>query len=105
MVVSRWYGGIKLGPDRFKHINNCARNALDKKGFIPDTSPQAKVRLILSSFHELLPLQAMTLYHICLHQVLPNLETRKFFTSVGQILNGFDLSESYNLRKATNERQ
>lgn len=26
IVVSRWYGGILLGPDRFKHINNCARN-------------------------------------------------------------------------------
>jgi hypothetical protein len=26
--VSRWYGGIHLGPDRFKHINNCARNVL-----------------------------------------------------------------------------
>ncbi|XP_051467016.1 protein IMPACT isoform X2 [Apus apus] len=28
VVVSRWYGGILLGPDRFKHINNCARNVL-----------------------------------------------------------------------------
>uniref|UniRef100_A0A803J3W9 Impact RWD domain protein n=1 Tax=Xenopus tropicalis TaxID=8364 RepID=A0A803J3W9_XENTR len=28
VVVSRWYGGILLGPDRFKHINNCARNIL-----------------------------------------------------------------------------
>ncbi|NXW57309.1 IMPCT protein, partial [Eurystomus gularis] len=28
IVVSRWYGGILLGPDRFKHINNCARNIL-----------------------------------------------------------------------------
>ncbi|NWT41134.1 IMPCT protein, partial [Chroicocephalus maculipennis] len=28
VVVSRWYGGILLGPDRFKHINNCARNML-----------------------------------------------------------------------------
>lgn len=25
VVVSRWYGGINLGPDRFKHINNVAR--------------------------------------------------------------------------------
>jgi hypothetical protein len=23
--VSRFYGGIQLGPDRFKHINNQAR--------------------------------------------------------------------------------
>lgn len=28
MVVSRWYGGIQLGPDRFKHINNAARCVL-----------------------------------------------------------------------------
>ncbi|XP_068788486.1 protein IMPACT isoform X2 [Struthio camelus] len=28
VVVSRWYGGILLGPDRFKHINNCARAIL-----------------------------------------------------------------------------
>lgn len=25
VVVSRWYGGIHLGPDRFKHINNATR--------------------------------------------------------------------------------
>lgn len=28
VVVSRWFGGILLGPDRFKHINNCARSLL-----------------------------------------------------------------------------
>ncbi|XP_065161873.1 protein IMPACT-A-like [Atheta coriaria] len=27
VVVSRWYGGIHLGPDRFRHINNAARQA------------------------------------------------------------------------------
>mmetsp|Transcript_43540 Transcript_43540/g.170408 ORF Transcript_43540/g.170408 Transcript_43540/m.170408 type:complete len:281 (-) Transcript_43540:751-1593(-) len=27
VVVSRWFGGIHLGPDRFKHINNAARQA------------------------------------------------------------------------------
>eukprot|EP01029_Cantina_marsupialis_P019953 TRINITY_DN4648_c0_g1_i1.p1 TRINITY_DN4648_c0_g1~~TRINITY_DN4648_c0_g1_i1.p1 ORF type:complete len:302 (+),score=66.93 TRINITY_DN4648_c0_g1_i1:64-969(+) len=32
-VVSRWYGGIHLGPDRFKHINNCTRDALIEAGF------------------------------------------------------------------------
>ena len=30
VVVSRWYGGIHLGPDRFKHINNCARALLQE---------------------------------------------------------------------------
>ncbi|KAJ1678072.1 hypothetical protein EV182_004839, partial [Spiromyces aspiralis] len=38
VVVSRWYGGIKLGPDRFKHINNAARKALVKAGCIASTS-------------------------------------------------------------------
>lgn len=28
VVVSRWYGGVKLGPDRFSLINNVAREAL-----------------------------------------------------------------------------
>jgi putative IMPACT (imprinted ancient) family translation regulator len=25
VVVTRWYGGIQLGADRFKHINNATR--------------------------------------------------------------------------------
>jgi len=33
VVVTRWYGGIHLGPDRFKHINNCARIILEDNGF------------------------------------------------------------------------
>ncbi|XP_069477029.1 protein IMPACT isoform X2 [Ambystoma mexicanum] len=33
VVVSRWYGGILLGPDRFKHINNCARTLLVEHQF------------------------------------------------------------------------
>jgi hypothetical protein len=34
VVVTRWCGGIHLGPDRFKHINACAREALEDGGFI-----------------------------------------------------------------------
>lgn len=34
VVVSRWYGGVQLGPDRFKHINNAARQVLSDAGFI-----------------------------------------------------------------------
>jgi len=34
VVVTRYFGGIHLGPDRFKHINQAARNALDKGGFL-----------------------------------------------------------------------
>lgn len=34
VVVSRWYGGIQLGPDRFKHINKCAQLTLAQAGFV-----------------------------------------------------------------------
>jgi len=36
VVVSRWYGGILLGPDRFKHISNVTRNILEQNGFLKD---------------------------------------------------------------------
>lgn len=36
VVVSRWYGGILLGADRFKHINQAARDALEVGGFLGD---------------------------------------------------------------------
>lgn len=42
VVVSRWYGGILLGPDRFKHINNCARNILVEEGYTAATDEAAK---------------------------------------------------------------
>ncbi|XP_037803176.1 protein IMPACT-B-like isoform X2 [Penaeus monodon] len=34
VVVTRWYGGIHLGPDRFRHINNAARQILENCGYI-----------------------------------------------------------------------
>jgi hypothetical protein len=33
VVVSRWYGGVKLGPDRFSIINNVAREAVVEGGW------------------------------------------------------------------------
>ena len=38
VIVTRYFGGIHLGPDRFKHINQAARNALELGGFldVPD---------------------------------------------------------------------
>ncbi len=33
-VCGRWYGGIQLGPDRFKHINNVARSLLSACGYV-----------------------------------------------------------------------
>ena len=32
VVVTRWYGGVKLGPDRFRLINQAAREALVRGG-------------------------------------------------------------------------
>uniref|UniRef100_A0A1I7ZMQ1 RWD domain-containing protein n=1 Tax=Steinernema glaseri TaxID=37863 RepID=A0A1I7ZMQ1_9BILA len=34
VVVSRWYGGVHLGPDRFRHINNIARAVIVENGFV-----------------------------------------------------------------------
>lgn len=60
VCVSRWYGGIKLGPDRyvlsilllflfikltkirFKHINSAARDVLIQGGFLADNSTKKK---------------------------------------------------------------
>ncbi|GMK56446.1 hypothetical protein CspeluHIS016_0302860 [Cutaneotrichosporon spelunceum] len=36
VVVTRWFGGIHLGPDRFKHINQAARDALEAGGFLEE---------------------------------------------------------------------
>ena len=32
VVVTRWYGGVHLGADRFKHVRNAARAVLDQIG-------------------------------------------------------------------------
>lgn len=42
VVVSRWYGGILLGPDRFKHINNCARNVLVEYNYVHSMEESSK---------------------------------------------------------------
>ncbi|VDN28658.1 unnamed protein product [Gongylonema pulchrum] len=42
VVVTRWYGGIHLGPDRFRHICNIARQALVDNGF-------SGVRILIST--------------------------------------------------------
>ncbi|KAJ3843569.1 ribosomal protein S5 domain 2-type protein [Lentinula raphanica] len=33
VVVSRWYGGVQLGGDRWRRISHVAKEALDKGGF------------------------------------------------------------------------
>ncbi|TIB67264.1 UPF0029-domain-containing protein [Wallemia mellicola] len=36
VVVTRWYGGVHLGADRFKYINQVAREAMDLAGVLND---------------------------------------------------------------------
>ncbi|KAL8644212.1 MAG: hypothetical protein Q9226_007878 [Calogaya cf. arnoldii] len=42
VVVARWYGGIMLGPVRFDHIKNCARDAISKHLHSSEQSLQVK---------------------------------------------------------------
>ncbi len=42
VVVSRWYGGVHLGPDRFKHICNVARLLLVSQGFVRTSQTPSK---------------------------------------------------------------
>lgn len=44
IVVTRWYGGVKLGPDRFRIINSAARDALVKGGFSHETTKSEGVK-------------------------------------------------------------
>lgn len=46
VVVSRWYGGILLGPDRFRIINSVAREALVRGGYMrqPDDEPRTRAK-------------------------------------------------------------
>ena len=45
VVVTRWYGGVHLGPDRFKDINNTGRALLVSEGYVTskgEKSPKKK---------------------------------------------------------------
>jgi hypothetical protein len=37
VIVTRWYGGVLLGPDRFRIINSAARDALQLGGYAKDS--------------------------------------------------------------------
>jgi hypothetical protein len=39
VVVSRWFGGVHLGADRFKLFANAARELLDAHGFVAPPQP------------------------------------------------------------------
>ncbi|CAI4210382.1 unnamed protein product [Parascedosporium putredinis] len=42
VVVSRWYGGLKLGPRRFALINQTARDGFVKAGYVKDAADDKK---------------------------------------------------------------
>ena len=42
VVVSRWFGGLKLGPRRFALINSAARDGLVKAGFVKEDGKKGK---------------------------------------------------------------
>lgn len=42
VVVSRWFGGVLLGPDRFRLINNTARSLLSTCGYINGSGSSKK---------------------------------------------------------------
>mmetsp|Transcript_1602 Transcript_1602/g.4545 ORF Transcript_1602/g.4545 Transcript_1602/m.4545 type:complete len:328 (+) Transcript_1602:46-1029(+) len=42
VVVSRWYGGVKLGPSRFAIINNVARQLLQDNGYVHEDKVSKK---------------------------------------------------------------
>ncbi|CAK7267477.1 hypothetical protein SEPCBS119000_002569 [Sporothrix epigloea] len=42
VVVTRWYGGHKLGPRRFALINQAARDAFVRAGLVPAADPGGK---------------------------------------------------------------
>jgi putative IMPACT (imprinted ancient) family translation regulator len=44
VVVTRYFGGTLLGADRFKHINQAARDALELGGFIETKRVAAESR-------------------------------------------------------------
>jgi Uncharacterized protein family UPF0029/RWD domain len=42
VLVSRWYGGVQLGPARFKYIASTARDVLQEHGFLMMTMEKGK---------------------------------------------------------------
>ncbi|UJR09803.1 hypothetical protein I4U23_014029 [Adineta vaga] len=44
VVVSRWFGGVLLHNDRFKHINNACRTILLNHGYIKKTPDATKTK-------------------------------------------------------------
>ncbi|KAI4896857.1 hypothetical protein NFI96_016909, partial [Prochilodus magdalenae] len=72
VVVSRWYGGILLGPDRFKHINNCARNILVQEGYT-----EVMVRLFCM-LHKTFPADGAVGVEVGRHQAFRTCDNKPF---------------------------
>ncbi|KAF8813746.1 ribosomal protein S5 domain 2-like protein [Phlegmacium glaucopus] len=43
VVVSRWYGGVKLGSDRWKMISMVAKEAIQRGAFVKENAPDTPV--------------------------------------------------------------
>jgi hypothetical protein len=52
VVVTRWYGGIHLGPDRFRHINNVARILMVKEKIITGGEKKKKESTRSTKIHK-----------------------------------------------------
>lgn len=52
VVVTRWYGGIQLGSDRFKHISTCAQQALQEGQFFVKKSASGSSHNSKSGSHK-----------------------------------------------------
>ena len=57
VVVARWYGGVLLGPVRFDHIRDCAREAISK--WLSDKEMATKKKKIESEDQEKKRLEAI----------------------------------------------
>ncbi|KAG8860529.1 eIF2 kinase Gcn2p negative regulator [Tulasnella sp. 330] len=42
VIVTRYFGGIHLGADRFKHINAAARDAIERAGLLEDPAKKGR---------------------------------------------------------------
>jgi putative IMPACT (imprinted ancient) family translation regulator len=42
VIVTRWFGGVLLGPSRFKFINNSARDLLEQHGYCEESKKKKK---------------------------------------------------------------
>lgn len=55
VIVSRWYGGILLGPARFMYITDAARGVLEQGGYLQQ--PRAQPSALTNTAADLVPMQ------------------------------------------------